>query len=151
MKNTPAGWPRISSGLYYRDAAKMINWLCDAFGFEIRLKVEGDGGRIEHSELTYGDALIMVGQESPGPAPRFGTERLSPLSVGGANTQNLMVYVDDVDAHCATARGAGATIVDEPAVHDYGDDYWADRSYGARDPEGHLWWFTQRMRDPVPK
>jgi uncharacterized glyoxalase superfamily protein PhnB len=129
----------------------MIDWLCDAFGFEIRLKVEGDGGRIEHSELEYGDGLVMVGEESPGPAARFGTERLSPLSVGGANTQSLMVYVDDVDAHCARARAAGAKIVDEPAVHDYGDGYWADRSYGAKDPEGHLWWFTQRIRDPQPR
>jgi len=31
-------------------------------------------------------------------------------------------------------------------VHDYGDDYWADRSYGCLDPEGHSWWFTQRIR-----
>lgn len=57
-----------------------------------------------------------------------------------------MVYVDDVDAHCARARAEGATIVDEPALHDYGEEYWADRSYGAVDPEGHLWWFSQRMR-----
>jgi uncharacterized glyoxalase superfamily protein PhnB len=35
-------------------------------------------------------------------------------------------------------------------LHDYGADYWADRSYGAVDPEGHLWWFTQRIRDPNP-
>jgi uncharacterized glyoxalase superfamily protein PhnB len=81
MKNTPTGWPRISSALYYREAGKMIDWLCDTFGFELCLKVEGDNGRVEHSELSYGD------------------------------------------------------------------DYWADRSYGAVDPEGHMWWFTQRMRD----
>ena len=31
-------------------------------------------------------------------------------------------------------------------MHDYGDAYWADRSYGAIDPEGHLWWFSQRIR-----
>ena len=59
-----------------------------------------------------------------------------------------MIHVEDVDAHCARARAAGAMIVDEPTVHDYGEDYWADRSYGAVDPEGHLWWFTQRIRDP---
>ena len=49
-------------------------------------------------------------------------------------------------AHCARARQAGARIVAEPEVHDYGDAYWADRSYGAIDPEGHLWWFSQRLR-----
>lgn len=147
MKPAPKGWPRISSGLFYRDAAGMIDWLCEAFAFELVLKVEGEGGRIEHSELTYGGGLIMVGEESAGAEQRFGTDMKSPLSAG-CNTQNLMVYVDDVDAHCAQARAKGAKIVDEPSLHDYGDDYWADRSYGAADPEGHLWWFTQRIRDP---
>ena len=145
MNPTPPGWPRISPGVYYRDAARMIDWLCTAYGFKVRLKVEGEGGRIEHSELTFGDGLIMVGEELHGAARRFETDRFSPLNAH-CNTQNLMVFVDDVDAHCAHARAAGARIVAEPELHDYGDDYWADRSYGAVDPEGHLWWFTQRIR-----
>jgi uncharacterized glyoxalase superfamily protein PhnB len=148
MKPTPQGWPRISSGLYYRDAAAMIDWLCRAFGFEVRLRVAGEDGRVAHSELTYGDGVIMLGQERGGAAQRFGHDAASPLSVGGANTQQLMIYVDDVDAHCARARAAGARIADEPKLHDYGADYWADRSYGAADPEGHLWWFAQRIRNP---
>ena len=149
MKPTPAGWPRISSALVYRDAAAMIDWLCDAFGFDIRLKIEGEGGRIEHSELTYGDdGLIMVCSERLGADVRFGVQMLSPLTAVG-NTQSLMLYVDDVDAHCATARARGAKIVDEPVVHDYGEDYWSDRRYGASDPEGHLWWISQRQRSPA--
>ena len=150
MKPAPNTWPRITSGVYYRDAASMIDWLCKAFAFEVRLRIEGEAGRIEHSELTYGDGVIMVGQERKGAAQRFGFDAVSPVSIGGANTQGLMVYVDDVDAHCARARAAGARIADEPSLHDYGDQYWADRSYGAADPEGHLWWFTQRVRDPTP-
>jgi uncharacterized glyoxalase superfamily protein PhnB len=145
MKPTPAGWPRISSALFYRDPAKMIDWLCDAMGFELRLKIEGEGGRIEHSELSYGDGLIMVSGERVGAESRFGVDMKSPLSAQ-CDTQSLMLFVDDVDAHCAHARAAGARIIQEPAVHDYGEDYWADRSYGALDPEGHLWWFTQRLR-----
>ena len=146
MKPTPAGWPRISSGLYYRDPATMIDWLCRAFGFEPRLRVEDDEGRIVHSELTYGEGLIMVGGERAGAERRFGTDMRSPLAAG-CNTQGLMLYVDDVDAHCARARAAGATIVDELTLHDYGPEYWADRSYGATDPEGHLWWFSERVRN----
>jgi uncharacterized glyoxalase superfamily protein PhnB len=145
MRPTPTGWPRISSGVFYRDPAAMIDWLCRAFSFEVRLKVEGEDGSIQHSELTYGDGLIMVGAERAGPGRRFETDCVSPLSTH-CNTQNLMVYVDDVDAHCAQARAAGAGVVAEPELHDYGAAYWADRSYGARDPEGHLWWFTQRVR-----
>jgi uncharacterized glyoxalase superfamily protein PhnB len=147
MTPTPKGWPRLSSSIFYNDAAKAIDWLCQAFGFEVRLKVEGEGGRIEHSELTCGEALMMIGQALP---IRPGREKWpamqTPLAVGGANTQMLMLFVDDVDAHCAQARAAGAVIADEPRLHDYGDDYWADRSYGAVDPEGHMWWFTQRIR-----
>jgi uncharacterized glyoxalase superfamily protein PhnB len=145
MHPTPPDWPRISSCVVYRDAGAMIDWLCRAYGFTLRLKVEGDDGAIVHSELQYGEGVVMVGQENPRPEPRFGTAMLSPLAAGG-NTQSLMVYVDDADAHCERARAAGARIVDEPSVHDYGEQYWADRSYGALDPEGHLWWFSQRLR-----
>jgi uncharacterized glyoxalase superfamily protein PhnB len=145
MKPTPPGWPRISSAVYYRDAAPMIDWLCEAFGFELRLKVEGEGGRVEHSELTYGDGVVMVCEPRFGDTRRFETDCLNPQDAGG-NTQNLMVYVDDVDAHCALARSKGAKVVAEPELHDYGDDYWADRSYGCVDPQGHLWWFSQRIR-----
>ena len=150
MKPPPRDWPRLSSSVFYQDAQAAIDWLCRAFGFAVRLKVEGEGGRVEHSELTYGEGLVMVGQEGGSSAERPWKARMrSPRSVDGANTQCLMLFVDDADAHCAHARQHGAQIVEEPATHDYGDDYWADRSYGALDPEGHLWWITQRVRDPV--
>jgi uncharacterized glyoxalase superfamily protein PhnB len=68
------------------------------------------------------------------------------VSLDQRNTQSLCVYVDDVDAHCERARAAGAKIIREPKTTDYGDKYWTDRSYGAVDPEGHLWWFMQRLR-----
>jgi uncharacterized glyoxalase superfamily protein PhnB len=152
MKPAPSDWPRFSSSIFYRDAAAAIDWLCRAFGFEIRLKVEGDGGRIEHSELTYGEGLIMVGQEGGDTRQRAWKALMrSPQSLGGKTTQSIMFFVDDADAHCAHARAAGAKIVEEPATHDYGADYWADRSYGALDLEGHMWWITQRVRDPTKR
>ena len=144
MKPTPPGWPRLSSAVYYDDAAKAIDWLCDAFGFEVRLKVEGEGGRIEHSELVYGEALVMVADCK---SDKY-THTASPAQVGGKNTQNLMLYVDDVEAHCARARAAGAEIWIEPKTSDYGEEYWTDRSYGCVDLGGHRWWFCQRLRSP---
>jgi len=65
MLPTPRDWPRFSSAVIYQDAAAAIDWLCAAFGFEIRIKVIGENGRVEHCELTYGDGLIMIGQEDP--------------------------------------------------------------------------------------
>jgi uncharacterized glyoxalase superfamily protein PhnB len=153
MKPTPAGWPRISSAVFYEDPRAAIDWLCRVFGFEVRLLVEGEGGRVEHSELTYGDGLIMVGGAGPAYEERPGTGKVrkSPRMLGGANTQCMMVFVDDADAHAARVKAQGGTVTVEPETHDYGDDYWADRSYAAVDLEGHSWWFTQRVRDPQPQ
>lgn len=145
-KAAPKDWPRISSALYYDDAAAAIEFLCRAFGFEVRLRIEGENGRIEHSELTFGDGLIMVGQ-SGGKATR--KERLStqsPRAVGNVNTQQLCVFVDDADAHCEKARAEGGRIIDPPSTTDYGEEYWADRTYRVEDLEGHQWWFMQRVR-----
>ena len=147
MNNPPAGWPRISSTLFYDDAAAAIDFVCQAFGFEVRLKVEGEGGRIEHSELVFGEGLIMVGEAKPEKFP----QTRSPSQVAGANTQNLMVYVDDVEAHCERARAAGAVIVTELKTSDYGEDYWSDRGYQCRDIGGHHWYFAQRLRSPAKR
>lgn len=146
-KPAPKDWPRITSAAFYDDPKKAIDWLCEAFGFQVRLLVEGEGGRVEHSELSYGDGLIMVS----GPKPELGRRSGSPRSVGGTNTQSMMIYVDDVDAHCEHARKSGAVITTEPKTSDYGEDYWTDRAYEAEDPEGHRWWIVERMRDPKAK
>jgi uncharacterized glyoxalase superfamily protein PhnB len=149
MKKPPDGWPRISSAVFYDDAAAAIDWLCKSLGFEVRLKVEGEGGRIEHSELTFGgEGLIMVGSAGGKSERAVPLPCKSPRSLGGANTQALCVCVDDVDAHCERARAAGAKIIDEPTTTDYGDEYWSDRTYRVEDPEGHHWFFMQRMREP---
>lgn len=140
MKPVP-GWPRISSVVVYERGGEAIDWLCKAFGFEVRLKIENDDGSLVHSELTYGDGLIMVSE----PKDKFPFMR-APTRDGGANTQSLMVYVDDLDAHLKRARAAGAKIVTEPETHDYGDEYWSDRIYEAEDIGGHHWWFSQRMK-----
>jgi len=104
MNPTPSDWPRLSSSVFYQDAAAAIDWLCDAFGFTVRLKVEGDNGRIEHSELTFGEGLIMVGQESPDSERLWKRSMRSPKSLHGAGTQSIMFFVDDAQAHCAHAR-----------------------------------------------
>ena len=51
------------------------------------------------------------------------------------------VRVDDVDAHYARARAAGASIDGEPQDMPYGL-----REYGARDLEGHRWWFSSPVK-----
>jgi uncharacterized glyoxalase superfamily protein PhnB len=134
---TPPDWPQISSAAFYEDAAAAIEWLEKAFGFATRLRVEDGAGGIVHSELEYGTGVVMVA------TVRAAESWRSPRALGGANTQSLFVFVDDVDAHCARARAAGARIFREVADQDYGETQ--DRNYGAFDCEGHRWWFAQRL------
>ena len=140
MKPTPHDWPRISSALFYQDPRAAIDWLCRAFGFEVRLVVDDDDGAVRHSELVYGGGVVMVAGESRE------KRHASPRSVDGRNTQTLFMYVEDVEAHCARARAAGAKILTEIRLADYGEGYWANRSYEAEDPEGHRFWFSERVR-----
>lgn len=139
----PEGWSRITPGFFYDDAATAIDWLCTAFGFEVQLKVEGAGATIVHCQLVLGDGMVMASSvASAMPGYR------SPRALGGLSTHYLMVYVDDVEAHCARARAAGAKIVTEPVTSDYGEEHWSDRGYEAEDLEGHRFWFAQRLRSP---
>ncbi|HNC98708.1 MAG TPA: VOC family protein [Myxococcota bacterium] len=139
MNPTPPGWPRLSPALIYQDPASAIDFLERAFGFSTRIRVDTTDGGVAHSELCYGDALVMASGE------RLADNLRSPRSLGGAMTAGIFLYVDDVDAHCARAKAAGAEIIQELTDTDYGEGYWKDRGYGCLDPEGHRWWFAQRL------
>lgn len=142
MNPPPPDWPRLSSALFYEDAHAAIRFLEAAFGFETRIKVTGADGAVEHSELCCGGAVVMVASVGRHP---WGA---SPRGVGGRNTQALFLYVDDVDAHHDRAVAAGARVDRPLHDQDHGPEYWADRSYGCLDPEGHYWWFASRLRSP---
>jgi uncharacterized glyoxalase superfamily protein PhnB len=120
----------------YQDPRAAMAWLEAAFGFETALLIEGDDGGFIHCQMRYGEALISIGQE-------WDEDFKSPLKLGGKNTQTTSIHiVEDVDAHCERARGAGAVVVTEPATQFYGD-----RSYRCRDPEGHNWSIGQTVEE----
>jgi len=135
--NPPENMPRITPYLFYEDVARALGWLTEAFGFRERLRMPGPDGIIGHAEMELADGVIMLGR--PGPDYR------NPKRLGGV-TQNVYVYVDDVDKHFERARRAGAAILAEPE-----DQFYGDRRYGALDPEGHQWYFAQHVRDVAPE
>jgi uncharacterized glyoxalase superfamily protein PhnB len=125
------GWPDVIPFIRYEDAPAMIDWLERAFGFERREVHEGEGGRIEHAEITFGSGMVMLGSARDGD-----DSARTPRQLGGVSTGGFYVVVDDPDAHYARAKAAGAEITRELTNEDYGS-----RGYSARDPEGHTWSF----------
>ena len=128
---------RITPYLLYEDCATMLEWLTRAFGFREVLRHRSPEGNVWHAEMELGGASIYMGDP--------GEEYRNPKRLGGA-TQSLYVVVEDVAAHHAGAQAAGAEIFDEPKDTEYGD-----RRYGARDPEGHEWFFAQQVRQVAPQ
>jgi uncharacterized glyoxalase superfamily protein PhnB len=116
----------------YCDARRMIDWLCEAFGFRTHLVVEDGSGGIAHAQLTLGDGMIMLGSERD---DEFGRLQPSPGRLGGT-TQSPYIVVADADAVHRRAKEHDAEIVIEIKDEDYGG-----RGFSCRDPEGHLWNF----------
>jgi uncharacterized glyoxalase superfamily protein PhnB len=126
---------RLRSAVFYQDPKAALAWLEKAFGFETAMVITDAEGNLAHSEMRFGESLIMIGTE-------WTELHKSPKSIGGFNTQTVHVQLTtDIDGHCARARAAGATILQEPANQFYGD-----RTYRAADPEGHIWTFGQTVR-----
>ena len=132
-----ADWrPSLVSAVVYRDPKAALKFLEAAFGFELFMLLEDAEGNLAHSEMRLGDSVIMVGYE-------WSDEYKSPASIGGKNTQTIHIHLDaDIDAHCERARAAGAEIIMEPA-----DQFYGDRTYRCRDPEGHIWTVSQTVRE----
>jgi uncharacterized glyoxalase superfamily protein PhnB len=131
--------PTFTVSAFYHDPKAALDWLSRAFGFEVTMAIEDAEGdpRNSHYEMALeGRGRIMIGGE-------WADWTRSPAAIGGANTQSTHVALPrDLDAHCARARSAGATIVAEPE-----DQFYGDRTYRAVDHEGHVWTFSEHVRD----
>ena len=138
--NPPRGVPQIYPRLAYRNPTEAVAWLSTAFGLRERerARLSTEDGQISLTEMELGSGLVMIGTA--------GAHALESPSTLGGGSQMVMVYVDDVDAHCARARDEGARIVMELR-----DQPWGDRRYEALDLEGHRWYFAQHVRDVPPE
>src|SRR5262249_53396296 len=98
---------RVIPCLRYRDAKRMIGWLCDAFGFRAQAVYEDGSDVIAHAQLTLGDGMIMLGSLRD---DRLSQVQSTPAALGGT-TQSPYLVVADADAIYHSAVAAGAEIV----------------------------------------
>jgi uncharacterized glyoxalase superfamily protein PhnB len=111
--------------LAYPDVGEAARWLCDAFGFTVRLMIANHRAQLNVGDKGDGAMVVTEGE--------------------GGGGHGVMVRVEDVHAHHERARQHGARIVRPPADHPYGE-----RQYTAEDPGGHRWTFTQSIADVDP-
>jgi uncharacterized glyoxalase superfamily protein PhnB len=116
--------------LAYPDVNQAAAWLCDAFGFSVRLRI-GD----HRVQLNVGDGAVTLREMRP-------NEATEALGIG----HSITVRVEDADAHCKRARDHGARITQDPVTHPYGE-----RQYNVDDLAGHSWTFSQSVADVHPE
>jgi len=125
--------------LSIRDAAKAVDFYSVVFGVEPRLRLDMPDGRVMHCEFCVGNARFFVSEELP---EHGGTP--SPTKLG-ATTVAIHLYVDDCDAMLEAMVAGGATVL-MPAE----DVFWGERFARVRDPFGHEWGITTKLRDMSP-
>ncbi len=115
--------------LAYPDVKLAAAWLCAAFGFTVRLRI--DSHRVQ---LNVGDGAVIVREMRP-------NEASAALGLG----LSVTVRVEDADAHSKHAENHGARITQDPTSYPYGE-----RQYNAEDFAGYSWTFSQSIADVHP-
>jgi uncharacterized glyoxalase superfamily protein PhnB len=123
-RSRPREIARLSFALYYEDPAGAARWLARAFQLGSWSGIPAEGEDATWIELHHGNVAVLLF--------RLDGERPADLPL----THMPWVYVDDLDAHFAHAKAAGATIVSEIQQQGY-------RAYTAEDLEGRRWTFAQ--------
>jgi uncharacterized glyoxalase superfamily protein PhnB len=136
MKEAPMATNKCVPAAYYQDPAAALDWLERAFGFETTMRITDGSGNVVHAEMEAEGERIMIG---PGGWSDFAK---NPHELGGANTQNIHLEVPDVARHYARAKQAGAMI-----VADLEDQFYGAKTYRVVDLGGHVWSFSQHVRD----
>jgi PhnB protein len=131
----PPNYPRLSPYLAVKGGAEAIEFYKRAFGATERMRMPMSDGRIGHAEIEIEGALVMLADEHPE------MDFMSPATLGGSGV-TIHVYVNDVDAFCNRAVGAGAALTRPVA-----DQFYGDRSGQLRDPYGHAWSIATHVED----
>jgi len=132
MYNPDDGYPRVVPELVYSDVGAALDWLSTVFGFRETLRHTLDNGQVSHADMDTGCGGVVM-------LTRANGELTQP---DGSVCQKVIVFVDDVDGHYAAVERAGVDTVHRPT-----DKPWGLRQYLVKDREGHLWEFSQHVRD----
>ena len=115
----------------YADAAKAIEWLKNALGFTAKAVYRDKTGTVEHAELLLGNGMVMIG--TAGQNKQTAHWFVLP-KVASAVTGSVYLIVPDCGPVYATAKAAGAEMLQELEAKSYGGS-----SFIVRDPEGYIW------------
>ena len=131
----PKGYHNVTPSLSFNGTDAAIIWYKNVFGAKERMKVDGPDRKIMHAEITIGDSVIFLAEETPQ------MKNKTPQSTNG-NSVTLHVYVEDIDETVKKAVQNGASLT-MPAQ----DMFYGDRVGCVDDPFGYTWVLATHVKD----
>jgi PhnB protein len=127
----------LSPALMVKDMEKSIEFYTQTLGFENTFQMPDPAGNLIHANLVWKDVHIMLGPASPGLPP----EAMSYLG-SGVDFYIQVEKDDDIDQYYAMVKEKGANIVE-----DIKDQFWGDRNFSIKDPDGYRLTFAKTIRE----
>ena len=127
--------------LMVQDMEKTLEFYTHTLGFEEKFRMPDPKGNLIHAHVAWKDIEIMFGPASPWlPAeslPHRGT---------GVDFYILGSEDDDIDQYYAMLKEKGANI-----SKDIEDQFWGDRTFSIKDPDGYQLTFAKTIRQVSPE
>jgi PhnB protein len=133
-KPIPDGFTSVTPNVVVDGGADALDFYQRAFGAQVGLRLEA-GGRIMHSEMRIGSAIVTLCDEMPD----YGMKAPDP---DAPVASSLLIYCEDADALQARAVEAGAT-----EINPVSDQFHGDRAGSVRCPFGHRWAIATHTED----
>lgn len=125
--------------IHVDDVDASLAYYRDVLGFNVDFTLADGSGKTVHAEISRNGACIMFGAAD--------TLSEAARSLLGAGTVLYITDNDaDIDAYYAEVRGRGAKITEEIC-----DQFWGDRTFSVKDPDGYNLTFARNIRpfDPT--
>jgi len=133
LRNRSVPVDTVLPHVMYKNLPEAIGWLGRTLGFVEHYRY---GDPLSGAQVHLGKSFIMLKQA--------GADYRNPAELG-FGTQELTVFVEDIEQHFARARVAGANLVED--LH---ETVYGELQYAVVDLEGHHWLFSRHARDLGP-
>ena len=121
----PPGFGTVTPYFFVTNADAFISFLINGLAGKEALRTLRPDGKIANAQIVIGTSTVMVSEAS--------TQYPAMIA-------SYYLYVEDAHTTINDALNAGATLEMEVQDMPYGD-----RQGGIKDPNGNIWWVSQRL------
>ena len=130
----------LSPTLMVEDIAKSLEFYTQTLGFEEMGRMAAPDGTLVFGNVKWKDIYIMFGSTAWMPPEAV------PHRGAGVDFYIAGDAEDDIDQYYLMLKEKGVTI-----IKDIEDQFWGDRTFSIKDPDGYQLTFAKPVREVSPE